>query len=146
MIPEPRHFACLALLIELLTLILRAKSPLRYSTISCYVRNIILSVLEYIFAFIHTIAIFTLHVQRDIIISAVCTTPTTPINCQSAKHLIIIITSRWQGLLSCCLYVMINSEKLGTTGEWSQNLDILQIGPAISKCNVNKCNKCEYIF
>ena len=70
MIPEPRHFACHALPIELLALIFRAKSPLIYSTISCYVRNIILSVLEYIFAFIHTI--FTLHVQRDIVISAVC--------------------------------------------------------------------------
>ena len=84
MIPEPRHFACHALPIELLALIFRAKSPLIYSTISCYVRNIILSVIEYIFAFIHTI--FTLHVQRDIIISAVCTTPTTQINCQTAIH------------------------------------------------------------
>ena len=65
MIPEPRHFACLALPIELMALFLRAKSPLIYSTISCFVRNIILSVLGYIFAFIHTI--FTLHVQRDII-------------------------------------------------------------------------------
>ena len=70
-----------------------------------------------IFAFIHTI--FTLHVQRDIIISECVQHRSIVYQHRSMVNLrnilIVTITSKWHGPLSFFLYVMmVNNEKLGT--------------------------------